>query len=121
MEPAESWILKTQKQRDALFAHSASAIPNDKGALSDDIELSIRAAEAGGAQLNMAKYYLTSAMKSALQTAADLSPDAKGLAREILIKDAVKDEQLLHDNLENLCRSLNSRVRAECNSRRSLL
>lgn len=120
-ETFESWLTASQKQRDALFAHSHSEIPNDKGLLSDDIEKSIRAAEAAGAQLNRAKFYLTAARKEALMTARDLSPNEKGKARDILIDDAVKGEQLLHDDIENLARSLNNRVRAELNARRSLL
>lgn len=121
METFSEWLSSSQKQRDALFAHSNKPIPDDRGELSNDIEKSIRAAEAAGAQLNRAAYYLTAAKKDALLAAKDLSPDAKGVAREILIADAVKAEQLLHDDLENLARSLNQRVRAEMNSRRSLL
>lgn len=121
METFSEWLTSSQKQRDALFKHSAKEIPSDKGELSGDIELSIRAAEAAGAQLNRAAYYLTAAKKEALLTAKDLSPDAKGVAREILIADAVKSEQLLHDDLKNLAHTLNQRVRAELNSRRSLL
>lgn len=121
MDTFNDWLSDSQKQRNALFEHSKSEIPNDKGALSGDIEKSIRAAEAAGAQLNRSKYYLTEAMKNAYQTCADLSPDVKGKARDILIADAVKAEQLLHDDLENLARSLNNRIRAELNSRRSLL
>ena len=118
MENLETWLAQTQKQRDALFAHSKSQIPTDKSSLDDDIEKSIRAAEAAGAQFAMSRFYLTGAIAEAF---AAIPPDVKGQAREILIDDKVKTIQLLHDNLENLAKSLNSRVKASCNGRRSLL
>lgn len=118
MEPLDTWLTSTQKQRDALFAHSKSPIPNDKGQLDDDIEKSIRAAEAAGAQFATARYYLTGAIADAF---AAIPTDVKGKARDIAIDDKVKGVQLLHDQIENLAKSLNSRVKAECNGRRSLL
>lgn len=118
MEALKTWLAQTQKQRDALFQHSRSRIPTDKGELDDDIEKSIRAAEAAGAQFAMSRFYLTGAITDAF---AAIPPEVKGQAREILIDDKVKVVQLLHDNLENLARSLNSRVKASCNGRRSLL
>ena len=121
MESFENWLTSSQLQRDALFLHSKSKIPTDRGELSDDIEKSIRAAEAAGAQLAKSQYYLTEATAQALITARDLSPDIKGKERDIMIKDSVKGVQLLNDEIENLARSINNRVRAMLNSRRSLL
>ena len=121
METFESYLASSQKQRDALFAHSKSPIPTDKGDLGDDIELSIRAAEAAGAQLAKMRYYLTSALKEAMLYAREKAPEYTVKEKDILVRDYVKDIQLLHDEVENLARSLNSRVKAECNGRRSLL
>lgn len=118
MDSLENWLASTQKQRDALYAHSKSRIPNDKGELDADIEKSIRAAEAAGSQLASARFYLTEATAQAF---AKIPPDTKGAAREIIIEDEVKEIKFLYDNIENLARSLNSRVKAACNGRRSLL
>lgn len=121
MDDLETWLTDSQYQRDALFSHAKSPIPSDKGHLDHDIELSIRVAEAAGAQLAKARYYLTGAMADAFSNVSKTSPDVKGAPREILIKDQVKGIQLLHDEIENLARALNSRVKASCNGRRSLL
>lgn len=121
MEYLETWLRESQKQRDALFAHSKSPIPTERGLLDHDIELSIRAAEAAGAQLAKAKYFLTGALADAFRNVTKIDPDVKGVPRDILIKYQVKGIQLLHDEIENLARALNSRVKAECNGRRSLL
>ena len=118
MDDLSSWLTSTEKQREALFAHSRSQIPNDKGLLDADIEKSIRAAEAAGAQLAKMRYFLTEATKKAFDA---IPADVKGLGREVTINDMVKSEQLLHDQLDNLARALNSRVKASCNGRRSLL
>lgn len=117
MKPFEQWLTESQGQRDALFEHAKKPIPSDKGLLDQDIEKSIRAAEAAGAQLAMSRYYLTEARMTALKSIGDV----KGSARDITIEDAVKQYELLKDQLENLAKSLNSRVRAACNGRRSLL
>lgn len=118
MESFEDWLSSSQKQRNALFSHSKSEIPNEKGLLDADIEKSIRAAEAAGSQLAKARYFLTDARASELRK---IDSSVKGVAREVYLEDAVKSTQLLVDEIENLARSLNSRVKAACNGRRSLL
>lgn len=118
MDSLETWLTATQKQRDALFAHAKSAIPSEHSLLGDDIEKSIRAAEAAGAQLADVRYYLTGARKVAFDS---IPVEVKGIGREIAIDDKVKEIQMLYDKMENLAKSLNSRVRASCNGRRSLL
>lgn len=121
MDEFSEWLTESQAIRDALFAHSKSKIPNEKGLLDADIEKSIRAAEVSGAQLAVVKYHLTGAMADAFKDMQVNHPDVKGVGRDILIKDRVREIELLHDQIENLARSLNSRVKSECNCRRSLL
>lgn len=121
METLETWLSSSQVQRDALFAHAKSPIPTDRGSLDGDIELSIRAAEAAGAQLAKAKYYLTGALSDAWKNVKTLYPDASIKELDAHIKDQIKGVQLLTDEIENLAKSLTKRTMAELNSRRSLL
>lgn len=120
-ETFEAWLTRTQKQRDALFAYSKTPMPTDAGERTADIDKSLRAAEAAGEQCADAQYFLTQATAQAILTARDLSPDLLAKERDIMVKDSVKDIQRLYDYLDVLCKVLNSRVRAGCNARRSLL
>lgn len=121
MDTLETWLTSSQSQRDALFSHAKSPIPTERGLLDHDIELSIRAAEAAGAQLAKAKYYLTGALADAWKNVRTLHPDASVKELDAHIRDQVKGIQLLTDEIENLAKSLNKRTMSECNARRSLL
>jgi hypothetical protein len=117
----EEWLEKTQANRDELFAYSKTEMPTDAGERTKDIDRSLRSAEAAGLMLSDCQFFLT--MNTAqMYTAADLAGQGNNAKeREILVKDAVKDVQRLYDYLEILTRTLNTRVRAGMNARRSIL
>lgn len=96
-----SWLEKTQKQRDALFAYAREEMPTEAVLIGGDIERAMRAELAAGLQCVDADFFLTQeTARAVLKYRGDDSLSAK--ERDIIVKDSVKDTKRLRDSLELL-------------------
>lgn len=115
----DQWLEDTKKDRESLLEFVRTPSPTDMNEMAIDIERSIREAEKAGELLCDAEYFLTQNTAQKLIECRMKWPDWTGPERSALVKDAVKDIQRLVSALEVICRTLNSRVRSQCNYRRS--
>ena len=101
-EDFQTWLTRTQAQRDALFSYARSEMPTEPGELTLDLDKCIRAEGAAGLQHIDADFYLKGETAQAVITSRDLSPDISAKEREIQVRDSVKSAAKLVAQLELL-------------------
>lgn len=115
----EEWIEQTDALRAKLYAFGKSPLPLESGERHQDMDASIQAADDAGRLLADLDSYLTQHTAQAVLDIKRLYDDHSADEKKFLVRDRVRNIQLIRDAMAVTQRTIRDRIYTNQNENRS--